>query len=113
MAQQSLALTRKRFGNTVSLYIPFCTYLTCALTRARIAVSQWRTVSSAERLLWMKLMLKARAIKKMKFDSVLLVTGEHETQGWDELLTGVAEYQKQFNYLAMQRSHRSTRLRRT
>lgn len=75
MAQKSQRITRKRFGNTMQLYIPLylsnectnvCTY--CGF-RANNKIPR-RTLTPAE------IVTEAKAVKAMGFDHVLLVTGE-------------------------------------
>ncbi|MDA0146308.1 2-iminoacetate synthase ThiH [Vibrio sp. RW] len=102
MAQQSLALTRKRFGNTMSLYIPLYLSNLCANACTYCGFSmenriKRRTLTSDE------IDAESAAIKKMKFDSVLLVTGEHETKvGMNYFRKVLPNIKKQFNYLAME-----------
>lgn len=77
MAQQAYQLTRQRFGNVVSFYLPLylsnlctnhCTY--CGFsTQNRI---KRKTLTADE------LDLEIAAIKKMGYDHILLVTGEHD-----------------------------------
>lgn len=102
MAQQSLALTRQRFGNTISLYIPLYLSNLCANACTYCGFSmenriKRRTLSEPE------IEAEIAAIKKMKFDSVLLVTGEHETKvGMKYFRQALPVIKKQFNYLAME-----------
>lgn len=102
LAQRSVALTRQRFGNTISLYIPLylsnlcsnaCTYCGFSMENKikRKTLSQ-REVSD-----------EVNAIKDMKFDSVLLVTGEHETKvGMDYFREVLPLIKNEFSYLAME-----------
>ena len=75
MAQKSAAITRKRFGNTIQMYVPLylsnecqniCTYCGFSFTNKipRITLSDEQIIE------------EAKIIKKMGFDHVLLVTGE-------------------------------------
>lgn len=102
MAQQSFALTRKRFGNTVSLYIPLYLSNLCANACTYCGFSmenriKRRTLNQEE------IEAELDAIKQMKFDSVLLVTGEHETKvGMNYFRQMVPVIKQQFNYLAME-----------
>ena len=75
MAQLSHALTRKRFGNTMQLYIPLylsnecqniCTYCGFSFTNKLPR----RTLSDAE------ILQEVAVIKALGYDHVLLVTGE-------------------------------------
>ncbi|WP_282177221.1 2-iminoacetate synthase ThiH [Vibrio nereis] len=102
MAQQSLALTRKRFGNTMSLYIPLYLSNLCANACTYCGFSmenriKRRTLNEQE------IDAEIRAIKQMKFDSVLLVTGEHETKvGMNYFRKVLPQIKQHFNYLAME-----------
>lgn len=81
MAQKSAQITRKRFGNTIQMYVPLylsnecqniCTYCGFSFTNKipRITLSDDQILE------------EATIIKKMGFDHVLLVTGEaHQTVG--------------------------------
>ncbi|WP_165312652.1 2-iminoacetate synthase ThiH [Vibrio ziniensis] len=102
MAQQSYVITRQRFGNTMSFYVPLylsnlcsndCTY--CGFSMGNRI--KRKTLSDSE------IEQEVSAIKKMGFDSVLLVTGEHETKvGMDYFRRTVPLIKRSFNYLAME-----------
>jgi len=102
MAQLSLAATRKRFGNTISLYIPLYLSNLCANACTYCGFSmenriKRRTLNTEE------IKAEISAIKKMKFDNVLLVTGEHETKvGMKYFRQALPVIKEQFNYLAME-----------
>ncbi|PFG58721.1 tyrosine lyase ThiH [Vibrio sp. ES.051] len=102
MAQQSYALTRKRFGNTMSLYIPLYLSNLCANACIYCGFSmenriKRRTLNKDE------VAAEVEAIKRMKFDSVLLVTGEHETKvGMNYFREMLPLIKQRFNYLAME-----------
>ncbi len=102
MAQLSYTLTRKRFGNTISLYIPLYLSNLCANACTYCGFSmenhiKRRTLDKDE------VVAEADAIKRMKFDSVLLVTGEHETKvGMKYFREMVPVIKQRFNYLAME-----------
>ncbi|PMK04275.1 2-iminoacetate synthase ThiH [Vibrio sp. 10N.261.55.A7] len=102
LAQRSLALTRKRFGNTISLYIPLYLSNLCANACTYCGFSmenriKRRTLNETE------IKAEITAIKKMNFDSVLLVTGEHETKvGMKYFREALPVIKKAFNYLAME-----------
>ncbi|MDW6002448.1 2-iminoacetate synthase ThiH [Vibrio mangrovi] len=102
MAQQSMALTRQRFGNTVGFYIPLylsnlcsnsCTYCGFSMeNRLKRKILNSHDIDA-----------EIAAIKQMKFDSVLLVTGEHETKvGLSYFEKVVPQIKQHFNYLAME-----------
>ncbi|WP_117236448.1 2-iminoacetate synthase ThiH [Vibrio maerlii] len=102
MAQLSYAATRKRFGNTMSLYIPLYLSNLCANSCTYCGFSmdnriKRRTLNQEE------VLAETQAIKKMKFDSVLLVTGEHETKvGMNYFRQMLPIIKPHFNYLAME-----------
>lgn len=102
MAEKARALTRQRFGNTVSMFVPLylsnlcaneCTYcgftLSNKIKRVKLGAQQ-----IAEEI---------RAIKAMGFDSLLLVTGEHETKAgmayFEEVIPLIRPH---FSHLAME-----------
>ncbi|NIY91518.1 2-iminoacetate synthase ThiH [Vibrio diazotrophicus] len=102
MARQSYMKTRQRFGNTMSFYVPLylsnlcsndCTY--CGFSMGNRIKRKTLTDDEIE--------AEVEAIKKMGFDSVLLVTGEHETKvGMDYFRRTVPLIKSSFNYLAME-----------
>jgi len=102
MAQQSYLRTRQRFGNTMSFYVPLylsnlcnndCTY--CGFSMGNRI--KRKTLTNDE------ITAEVNAIKQMGFDSVLLVTGEHETKvGMDYFRTAVPLIKSSFNYLGME-----------
>ncbi|HCE3485552.1 TPA: 2-iminoacetate synthase ThiH [Vibrio parahaemolyticus] len=102
MAKLSYSLTRKRFGNTMSLYIPLYLSNLCANACTYCGFSmenriKRRTLNRDE------VEAEIDAIKRMKFDSVLLVTGEHETKvGMNYFREMVPIIKQRFNYLAME-----------
>lgn len=102
MAKLSYALTRKRFGNTMSLYIPLYLSNLCANACTYCGFSmenriKRRTLNKDE------VVAEMAAIKRMKFDNVLLVTGEHETKvGMKYFREMVPMIKQHFNYLAME-----------
>ncbi|MCG9728014.1 2-iminoacetate synthase ThiH [Vibrio brasiliensis] len=102
MAQLSYSATRNRFGNTMSLYIPLYLSNLCANACTYCGFSmenriKRRTLNKHE------VEDEVKAIKEMKFDSVLLVTGEHETKvGMNYFREMVPLIKQQFNYLAME-----------
>ncbi|HCH2814080.1 TPA: 2-iminoacetate synthase ThiH [Vibrio parahaemolyticus] len=102
MAKLSYSLTRKRFGNTMSLYIPLYLSNLCANACTYCGFSmenriKRRTLNKDE------VEAEIDAIKRMKFDSVLLVTGEHETKvGMKYFREMVPIIKQRFNYLAME-----------
>ena len=102
MAQQSAALTRKRFGHTISFYIPLYLSNLCANACTYCGFSMENRIKRRT-LTLDEISAETAAIKKMQFDSVLLVTGEHETKvGMKYFRQTVPEIKKQFSYLAME-----------
>ncbi|MFY2510132.1 2-iminoacetate synthase ThiH [Vibrio pectenicida] len=102
MAQLSYSSTRKRFGNTMSLYIPLYLSNLCANACTYCGFSmenriKRRTLNTSE------VADEVAAIKQMKFDSVLLVTGEHETKvGMHYFREILPMIKRSFNYVAME-----------
>lgn len=102
MAQRSYALTRQRFGHNINFYIPLYLSNLCANACTYCGFSmenkiKRRTLDQSE------VEAEVEAIKAMNFDSVLLVTGEHETKvGMNYFRTMLPVIKKQFSYLAME-----------
>ncbi len=102
MAQLSAALTRKRFGNTIGFYVPLylsnlcanaCTY--CGFSMENKLKRRTLNLEDIEK--------ECKAIKKLNFDSLLLVTGEHERKvGLDYFRQALPTIKKHFSYLAME-----------
>ncbi|WP_418641840.1 2-iminoacetate synthase ThiH [Vibrio chaetopteri] len=102
MAQRSYALTRKRFGHTMSMYIPLylsnlcanaCTY--CGFSMENRIKRKTLSTEEIER--------ECDVIKQMGFDNILLVTGEHENKvGMKYFQQVLPEIKKHFSYLAME-----------
>ncbi len=102
MAEKANALTRQRFGHTVSMFVPLylsnlcaneCTY--CGFTMS----NKIRRVKLSPQ----QIKDEVRAIKTMGFDSLLLVTGEHETKAgmayFNEVIPLIRPH---FSHLAME-----------
>lgn len=79
MAQRAKQLTRRRFGNTMQLFVPLylsnlcaneCTY--CGFSMSNRIKRKTLSVADVEQ--------ECLAIKSMGFDSILVVTGEHESK---------------------------------
>ncbi|EGQ7854428.1 2-iminoacetate synthase ThiH [Vibrio vulnificus] len=102
MAQRSYALTRKRFGNTLSLYIPLYLSNLCANACTYCGFSMENRLKRRT-LTMQEIDAEITAIKAMKFDSVLLVTGEHEGKvGMNYFRQVLPQIKRAFNYLAME-----------
>lgn len=102
LAQKSFSMTRQRFGHNVSLYIPLYLSNLCANACTYCGFSmenriKRRTLDTRE------IEAEVAAIKQMKFDSVLLVTGEHETKvGMNYFRQMLPVIKPKFSYLAME-----------
>ncbi len=102
MAQKSLALTKKRFGKTVQLYVPMylsnecqniCTYCGFSFTN-RIA----RLTLSAEQI-----EKEIAAIKALGFEHILLVSGEaNKTVGLDYFKMALSVVRPNFSHVSME-----------
>lgn len=102
MAERARALTRQRFGNTVSMFVPLylsnlcaneCTYCGFSMSNKFKRVK----LGSAQ------IAREIRAIKAMGFDSLLLVTGEHETKaGMAYFEEVIPQIRPHFSHLAME-----------
>lgn len=102
MAQQSHALTQKRFGKTIQLYIPLylsnechniCTYCGFSLN---VDISR-KTLNDEE------IIAEVKAIKQLGYDHVLIVTGEaNKTVGIEYLLNAVQLIKPYFSSISME-----------
>jgi 2-iminoacetate synthase len=102
MAAKSRGLTQSRFGNTLSLYIPLylsnlcanvCTY--CGFSMENKLKRKVLDVEEIERELL--------AIKEMRFDSILLVTGEHNAKvGMEYFRRVIPIVKKHMSYVALE-----------
>ncbi|MFH0259753.1 2-iminoacetate synthase ThiH [Vibrio mediterranei] len=102
LAQRSFALTRKRFGHTMSMYIPLYLSNLCANACTYCGFSmenriKRKTLSEDE------INAECNVIKSMGFDNILLVTGEHENKvGMKYFKQVLPAIKKHFSYLAME-----------
>ena len=102
MAAKAQLITRRHFGNTISMFVPLylsnlcaneCTY--CGFTMSNRI--RRKTLSMEE------IALEAIAIRKMGFRHLLLVTGEHETKvGMPYFLEALAVLRRFFDYLMIE-----------
>ena len=102
MAELAERLTRQRFGNTVGFYVPLYLSNLCANDCSYCGFSMSnrlkRKTLNAEEIERECLALKARG-----FDSVLLVTGEHESKvGMDYFRQHLPQIRRHFSTLAME-----------
>lgn len=102
MAQLSYQATRRRFGNTMSFYIPLYLSNLCANACTYCGFSMENRIKR-KTLSQDEVAQEIAAIKQMKFDSVLLVTGEHETKvGMNYFRQMLPMIKQSFHYLAME-----------
>ncbi|CNI38669.1 2-iminoacetate synthase ThiH [Yersinia pekkanenii] len=102
MAQKAQQLTRQRFGNTVSFYVPLylsnlcandCTYCGFSMSN-RI---KRKTLNEAE------IIRECEAIKALGFEHLLLVTGEHQAKvGMDYFRRHFPAIRSRFSSLMME-----------
>jgi len=102
LAQKAQRLTRQRFGNTVSFYVPLylsnlcandCTY--CGFSMSNRIKRKTLNAEEIDR--------ECLAIRKMGFDHLLLVTGEHQTKvGIDYFHQHIPAIRKHFSSLMME-----------
>lgn len=102
LAQRAQRLTRQRFGNTVSFYVPLylsnlcandCTYCGFSMSN-RI---KRKTLEADE------IARECAAIREMGFEHLLLVTGEHQTKvGMDYFRQHFPAIRRQFASLQME-----------
>ena len=102
MAQRSHALTKKRFGNTIQMYIPMylsnecqniCTYCGFSMTNK----IRRKTLSDAE------ILQEVAYIKKLGYDHILLVTGEaNKTVGVSYLKHAIDLIRSEFSNITIE-----------
>ncbi|MCT7941433.1 2-iminoacetate synthase ThiH [Shewanella holmiensis] len=102
MAQAAAQLTRQRFGANLGLYLPLYLSNLCANECDYCGFSmsnkiKRKTLNDAE------ILAEVEIIKSRGFDSILLVSGEHETKVGIEYFAHVLPLIKQhFSYVAME-----------
>ncbi|MCL2915223.1 2-iminoacetate synthase ThiH [Shewanella corallii] len=102
IAQQSAFLTRQRFGHTLGMYLPLYLSNLCANVCSYCGFSMDNRIKR-KTLTLDEVEAECRAIKTMGFDSILLVTGEHETKvGMDYFRQVLPVVKRYFSYLAME-----------
>lgn len=102
LAQRAQTLTRQRFGNTVSFYVPLylsnlcandCTYCGFSMSN-RI---KRKTLDETE------IVRECAAIRELGFEHLLLVTGEHQAKvGMDYFRRHLPTIRQQFSSLQME-----------
>lgn len=94
--------TRQRFGHTMGLYVPLYLSNLCANSCTYCGFSmenklKRKVLNAAE------IEQECQALKRKGFDSILLVTGEHETKvGMTYLAQAVEQIKPYFSYLAIE-----------
>ncbi|ABV36627.1 thiazole biosynthesis protein ThiH [Shewanella sediminis HAW-EB3] len=102
MAQRSKALTRQRFGANVGMYLPLYLSNLCANECDYCGFSMSNKLKR-ETLSLKGIDAEMAVIKKSGYDSILLVSGEHETKvGIDYFKTVLPRVKQNFSYLAME-----------
>ncbi|SON51193.1 2-iminoacetate synthase ThiH [Vibrio tapetis] len=102
MAQRSMLTTRQRFGHTISMYIPLYLSNLCANACTYCGFSMENKIKR-KTLNPDEIEPELAAIKKMNFDNLLLVTGEHETKvGMNYFRQVLPMIKSQFSYLSME-----------
>ncbi|MCE9687404.1 2-iminoacetate synthase ThiH [Shewanella sp. AS16] len=102
MAQQSLALTRQRFGANVGLYLPLYLSNLCANECDYCGFSMSNKLKR-KTLDDMELAAEMDIIKARGFDSILLVSGEHETKvGIDYFKSVLPQVKCRFSQVALE-----------
>ncbi|AZQ10654.1 2-iminoacetate synthase ThiH [Shewanella khirikhana] len=102
MAQKSMQLTRKRFGASVGMYLPLYLSNLCANECDYCGFSMSNRIKR-KTLDETELTREMAAIKAMGYDSVLLVSGEHETKvGMGYFRKVLPEVKRAFSYVAME-----------
>lgn len=102
MAQKSMQLTRQRFGNTIQMYIPLylsnkCTNV-CSYCGFSLGNKIRRKTLSME-----ELDREVAAIKAMKFDHILLLTGEAQgTVGTEYFKEVIPRLKPHFSHISLE-----------
>ena len=102
MAVRSVALTRQRFGSNLSMFIPLYLSNLCANECDYCGFSmsnklKRKTLNTSE------LAAEMAIVKARGFDSILLVSGEHETKvGMDYFRQVLPQVKQEFNHVAME-----------
>ncbi|MCL1126331.1 2-iminoacetate synthase ThiH [Shewanella surugensis] len=102
MAAQSVALTRQRFGANLGMFLPLYLSNLCANECDYCGFSmsnklKRKILNTAE------LDSEIQLIKAMHYDSILLVSGEHETKvGIDYFSNVLPQVKRHFNHIAME-----------
>ncbi len=90
MAQLSYSLTRKRFGKTMSLYVPLYLSNACSNTCVYCGYSHQNRILR-KTLTIEEILAEAASIRELGFEHILLLTGEHPKESGFEYLKGAIE----------------------
>ncbi|MBV7407210.1 2-iminoacetate synthase ThiH [Enterobacter sp. ENT03] len=102
LAQRSQQLTRQRFGNTVSFYVPLYLSNLCANDCTYCGFSMSNRIKR-KILDEDEIARECAAIREMGFEHILLVTGEHEKKtGMDYFRRHIPAIRRQFASLHME-----------
>lgn len=102
MAQRSSVLTRQRFGANIGMYIPLYLSNLCANECDYCGFSMSNKLKR-KTLTDDELAAEMTVIKSLKYDSILLVSGEHETKVGIEYFKRIfPQVKKQFSYVALE-----------
>jgi len=102
MAQKAQRLTRQRFGNTVSFYVPLYLSNLCANDCTYCGFSMSNRIKR-KTLNGEEIVRECEAIRAMGFDHLLLVTGEHQTKvGMDYFRQHFPAIRQRFSSLMME-----------
>lgn len=102
LAQRAQQLTRQRFGNTVSFYIPLYLSNLCANDCTYCGFSMSNKIKR-KTLDALEIEQECAAIRAMGFEHLLLVTGEHQTKvGMDYFRQHLPAIRRQFSSLHME-----------
>ena len=108
MAQKSMLETQKRFGKTIQLYVPLYLSNTCSNSCVYCGFSHKNKIERVT-LSEGQILEEAMAIKKMGFDHLLLVTGEHQKEaGFDYLMRAIEILRPHFSQLSVEVQPMST-----
>jgi len=99
MAERSQQLTRQRFGNTLQLFIPLYLSNLCANDCSYCGFSMSNRLKR-KTLSPIEIEQECQAIKAKGFDTLLIVTGEHETKvGIDYFRHALPIIKRYFSYV--------------
>lgn len=102
LAQQSQTLTRQRFGHTIGFFIPLYLSNLCANDCSYCGFSMSNKIKRLT-LTPQQVEDECLAIKALGFDTILLVTGEHEHKvGMDYFATVLPIIKKHFSYVMLE-----------